>query len=287
MKTIPVSEKTLKNAVSEQFDTDQVIRLISDPTFYKENCLAAHSDHVIYRNESEAKWQESGYKESLEGHWKFFYAKNPSLIPAGFYRADYDCHDWDVIPVPAHLQMEGYDAPMYVNMQYPWDGHEDIMPGQIPTRFNPVGCYVKYFEVPEAMAGEKVCISFQGVESSMTLWCNGHYVGYSEDSFTPSEFELTPYLVPGENKLAVMVFKWCAGSWVEDQDFFRFSGIYRDVYLYSVPNAHVQDMKIEAVPDEACENGVLDVTLQMVGKGRVYATLWDGASSIYEEEFSF
>ena len=287
MKTIPVSEKTLKNAVSEQFDTDQVIRLISDPTFYKENCLAAHSDHVIYRNESEAKWQESGYKESLEGHWKFFYAKNPSLIPAGFYRADYDCRDWDVIPVPAHLQMEGYDAPMYVNMQYPWDGHEDIVPGQIPTRFNPVGCYVKYFEVPQTMAGEKVCISFQGVESSMTLWCNGHYVGYSEDSFTPSEFELTPYLVPGENKLAVMVFKWCAGSWVEDQDFFRFSGIYRDVYLYSVPNAHVQDVKIEAVPDEACENGVLDVTLQMVGKGRVYATLWDGASSIYEEEFSF
>ena len=174
MTAVLVSKKTLKNAVAEHFDTDQVIEMISDPTFYKENCLVAHSDHVIYRNEREAKWQESGYRTSLDGHWKFFYAKNPSLIPNGFYQAEYDCHDWDVIPVPAHIQMEGYDAPMYVNVQYPWDGHEDILPGQIPTRFNPVGCYVKYFQVPAQTRGEKVCISFQGVESSMILWCNGH-----------------------------------------------------------------------------------------------------------------
>lgn len=260
---------------------------IKDPTFYKENRIPAHSDHVVYKNETEAKRQESGYRMSLDGSWKFFYAKNPSLVPQNFYRADYDCHDWDVIRVPAHLQMEGYDAPMYVNTQYPWDGHEELKPGQIPERFNPVGCYVKYFEVPASMKGEKVCISFQGVESGMALWCNGQYVGYSEDTFTPSEFELTPYLVEGENKLALTVYKWTSGSWVEDQDFFRFSGIYRSVYLYAVPSAHVQDMKIETLLDDEYQDAVLSVQLKVVGKGKIYATLWDGASSLAEEEIAF
>lgn len=260
---------------------------IKDPTFYKENRIPAHSDHVAYKDEREAKRQESSYRVSLDGSWKFFYAKNPSLIPENFYSADYDCHDWDVIRVPAHMQMEGYDSPMYVNTQYPWDGHEELVPGQIPERFNPVGCYVKYFEVPSSMQGEKVCISFQGVESGMALWCNGHYVGYSEDTFTPSEFELTPFLTEGENKIALTVYKWTSGSWVEDQDFFRFSGIYRSVYLYAVPSAHVQDMKIETLLDEEYQDAVLSVDLKVVGRGTVYVTLWDGASSLIEDEFSF
>ena len=138
------------------------------------------------------------------------------------------------IYVPAHIQMEGYDVPQYANVQYPWEGHEELHPGQIPERFNPVGSYVKYFHVPENMKGKRVFISFQGAESGLALWLNGTFVGYSEDSFTPSEFELTEYLKEGENKLAAQVFKWTASSWCEDQDFFRFSGIYRDVYLYTV-----------------------------------------------------
>ena len=127
--------------------------------------------------------------------------------------------------------MEGYGVPQYANVQYPWEGWQELKAGELPEDFNPVASYVKYFELPEDWKGEKVCISFQGVESAFALWLNGTYVGYAEDSFDPSEFDLTPYLIDGENKLAVQVFKWCSGSWCEDQDFFRFSGIYRDVYL--------------------------------------------------------
>ena len=135
---------------------------------------------------------------------------------------------------------KGYDAPQYANVQYPWEGHEEIYPGQIPERFNPVASYVKYFTIPENMKNKRVCISFQGVESGFALWLNGHYVGYSEDTFDPSDFELTDYIVEGENKLAVRVWKWTSSSWCEDQDFYRFSGIFRDVFLYAVPCAHVR-----------------------------------------------
>ena len=123
---------------------------------------------------------------------------------------------------PAHIQMEGYDAPQYANVQYPWEGREEIQPGEIPERFNPTASYVKYFEVPDQMKGKRLFVSFQGAESGIAVWLNGTFLGYSEDTFTPSEFELTPYLKEGENKLAAQVFKWTSGSWCEDQDFFRF-----------------------------------------------------------------
>ena len=132
---------------------------------------------------------------------------------------DYCCKVWGDIRVPAHIQMEGYDKPQYANVQYPWEGREEVKPGEIPEEFNPVASYVKYFEVPSSMKGKKIFVSFQGAESGLALWLNGKFVGYSEDSFTPSEFELTPYLKEGENKLAAQVFKWTSGSWCEDQDF--------------------------------------------------------------------
>ncbi len=159
----------------------------------------------------------------------------------------YGCKTWEQIRVPAHIQMEGYDAPHYTNCAYPWDGKETVRPGEIPTEFNPTASYVKYFSVPARWKGQRVCISFQGVESGFALWLNGHYVGYSENSFDPAEFELTPYLnQEGENKLAVRVWKWTSSSWCEDQDFFRFSGIFRDVYLYVVPRVHLWDLRVEA-----------------------------------------
>ena len=155
--------------------------------------------------------------------------------------------------------MEGYDVPQYANVQYPWEGHEDIHPGEIPEHFNPVASYVKYFEVPEEMQGKRLFISFQGAESGIALWLNGQFVGYSEDSFTPSEFELTEYVKEGENKLAAQVFKWTSSSWCEDQDFFRFSGIYRDVYLYTVPDTHAYDLQIRAIPDETLSTAALEI----------------------------
>ena len=175
----------------------------------------------------------------LNGVWRFAFARNEEQIPPGFEQPACSCAGWDSIPVPAHIQMEGYGVPQYLNTQYPWDGLEEIEPGQIPERFNPVGFYITDFEVPESWEGEGVRVSFQGVESGFALWLNGSYVGYSEDSFTPAEFDLSPYVCEGSNRLAVMVFKWSAGSWCEDQDFFRFSGIFRSVFLYMLPETAV------------------------------------------------
>jgi len=222
-------------------------RLVKDPEYFQENRLPAHSDHVYYAEGDETCGVDTGFRFSLNGLWKFSYAPNYASAVRGFEAADYDCRAWADIRVPAHIQMEGYDSPQYVNVQYPWDGREQAAPGQIPERFNPTACYVKYFEVPKNWKGRPLFISFQGVESALAVWCNGSFAGYSEDSFTPSEFELTPYLTEGENKLAVQVFKWSASSWCEDQDFFRFSGIFRDVYLYTVPEVHVWDLKVQTL----------------------------------------
>ncbi len=217
---------------------------IKNPLIYEENRVAAHSDHRYYVSEAELVQKVQSLKRSLDGVWKFHYARNMDEAPKEFYRSDTDCRSWEDIRVPAHIQLEGYDRPQYVNVQYPWDGHEAVEPGGVPTRFNPTASYVKYFTVPAQFAGNRVFVSFQGVESGFTLWCNGTYIGYSEDSFTPSEFELTDVLQAGENKLAVQVYKWTSGSWCEDQDFFRFSGIFRSVYLYAVPDTHVSDIRV-------------------------------------------
>ncbi len=252
---------------------------VKNPLVFKENTLEAHSDHICYRSLEELEEGNSSFRYSLDGLWKFAYARNYDSVIQGFETAEYDCKSWADIRVPAHIQMEGYDSPQYANVQYPWDGREQIEPGEIPSFFNPVASYVKYFTVPENMKDQPVYISFQGVESGMALWLNGTYVGYSEDSFTPSEFELTPFLTEGENKLAVLVFKWTAGSWCEDQDFFRFSGIYRSVFLYTVPKAHIRDIRVKTLLDDNYENADLEVTLKGEGKGTVSLTLKDGGGT--------
>ena len=206
------------------------VKRIHDPKFFKDNVMAAHSDHVAYANEAEAAEESSSYRLSLDGLWKFHYAKNPGQVIPGFEAEETDCKSWDEIHVPAHIQMEGYDAPQYTNVAYPWDGREEVWRDEVPTGFNPVASYVKYFTLPEGFVKNGLYVSFQGVESGFALWLNGQYVGYSEDTFTPSEFDLTPYVKEGENKLAVQVFKWTSSSWCEDQDFYRFSGLFRSVY---------------------------------------------------------
>lgn len=241
---------------------------IKDPTFFAQNRVKAHSDHHYYKNHRELAEKNESFRQNLNGLWKFQYARNLAEAPDGFEAEDFDCKGWEDIRVPAHIQMEGYDKPQYVNVQYPWDGHEAIEPGEIPTQFNPVASYVKYFTVPENMQGKRLFVSFQGVESGFALWCNGSYVGYSEDTFTPSEFELTSYLKEGENKLAVQVFKWTSGSWCEDQDFFRFSGIFRDVYLYSIPDTHVSDIRIKTILNDTYDRGNLEIVLEAIGHGK-------------------
>lgn len=261
------------------------IKKIHDPRFFKENCMAAHSDHISYADEKEAEEKKSSFRLPLDGIWKFHYAKNYAQAVTGFEAEDFDCKCWDDIRVPAHIQMEGYDIPQYVNIQYPWDGREDVWRDTVPSEFNPVASYVKYFTLPEGFMKNGLYISFQGVESGFALWLNGQYVGYSEDSFTPSEFDLTPYVKEGENKLAVQVFKWTSSSWCEDQDFYRFSGIFRSVYLYTMPKVHVYDLKVQPVVDEAVLNADLLVTMQMRGEGKARLTLTGSRNySVLEEK---
>lgn len=261
------------------------IKKIHDPKFFKENCMAAYSDHVAYADETEAEEKKSSFRLSLDGIWKFHYARNYAQTVNGFEAETFDCKCWEDIRVPAHIQMEGYDIPQYVNIQYPWDGREDVWRDAVPSEFNPVASYVKYFTLPEGFMKNGLYVSFQGVESGFALWLNGHYVGYSEDSFTPSEFDLTPYVKEGENKLAVQVFKWTSSSWCEDQDFYRFSGIFRSVYLYTMPKVHVYDLKVQPVVDEAVLNADLLVTMQMRGEGKARLTLTGSRNySVLEEK---
>ena len=252
--------------------------IVRTPEIFKVNCLPAHSDHVFFAGEEELRKGaqdpagtagNSVLRFSLNGLWKFHYAVCPEEAPKGFEALSYDCRTWPDIHVPAHIQMEGYGVPAYVNYQYPWDGREDIVPGEVPVRYNPTGSYVKTFLVPPAMKarmekGSPLIISFQGVESGFALWCNGHYVGYSEDSFTPSEFDLTPWVQEGENRLAVRVFQWTASSWLESQDFYRFSGIFRDVYLYTVPAAHLYNLRIRPSLEETLREGLLTVDAEVL-----------------------
>ena len=230
---------------------------LKDPGYFRENRLDPHSDHSFYLSDAERDAGETSLRMSLNGPWKFFHAMNRGQVIPGFEQPEADCRGWADIQVPAHIQMEGYGVPQYANTQYPWTGHETVMPGEIPERFNPVACYVKYFFLPDSMKGRRVFISFQGAESCVAVWLNGQYIGFSSDSFTPHEFELTGALKDGENKLACRVYRFSAGSWLEDQDFLRFSGLYRDVYLYALPEAHVKDLHIQAEPDAEFRNGVL------------------------------
>ena len=169
-------------------------RRFKDPAYFAENRLAAHSDHIVYARMEELLRGESSLYCPLDGLWKFFCARNENQIIPGFEGSDYDCHPWADIPVPAHIQLEGYGAPQYVNVQYPWDGVEDVPLGDVPQEHNPVACYVRYFFLPEAMRGQRVLVRFEGAESCVAVWLNGHYVGFAADSFSPAEFELTPYL---------------------------------------------------------------------------------------------
>lgn len=249
--------------------------IIKNPEIFEQNRLAAHSDHVCYKNELEKIKGKSSLRYDMNGLWKFAYAKNQSLAPCGFEAADYDCKSWDEIRVPAHIQMEGYDVPIYTNTTYPWEADEFIKPGEVPEIFNPVASYVKYFTIPENMKNKRVCISFQGVESGFALWLNGHYVGYSEDTFDPSDFELTDYIIEGENKLAVRVWKWTSSSWCEDQDFYRFSGIFRDVFLYAVPCAHVEDLSVVPTLNDTFDEGTLSVSIKADGDGIASVKLYE------------
>ncbi len=250
--------------------------LLADPKVFQINRLAAHSNHKYYKNVKEAEAGKTSFVTSLNGIWKFHYAKNLEQTISGFEAPEVNCDSWDDIRVPGSIQLQGYGAPQYVNVIYPWDGHELIKPGQIPEEEHPVASYVTYFTLDKEWKNQPVYISFQGVESALALWCNGEFVGYAEDTFTPSEFDLTPYVKrQGENKLAVQVFKYSSGSWLEDQDFFRLSGIFRDVYLYTVPEVHMRDLFVKAGLADNYIDGTLEIEAELTASGSVKYALYE------------
>lgn len=237
---------------------------LSNPEIFAVNRRAAHSDHRFYASAKEEKEGSSSLVYSLNGLWKFAYADCERDRIKGFEAEDFDCAGWADIPVPSHMETNGYCAPQYANVQYPWDGHEKLEYGQVPQYNNPVGSYVKYFTVPASFAGKRVMISFEGVQAAFAVWLNGSFIGYGEDSFTPSEFELTNALKRGENKLAVLVYKYSSASWLEDQDYWRLSGIFREVYLYACPQVHMADLCVRTPLNDDFSQGSLELSMEFM-----------------------
>lgn len=205
----------------------------------------------------------SPYYQSLNGTWKFYLVNNPAERLSHFYEDTTDVSGWREIQVPGNWQTQGYDYPIYTNITYPWSGYENPVPPKAPTVYNPIGYYRRDFTIPLSWKDRDVFLSFQGISSAFYVWINGHYVGYSEDSFTPKDFDITPFLRDGINSIAVEVYRWCDGSWLEDQDMIRLSGIFRDVYLYSTPKVHVYDFQYVTDLDENYTHAHLTVKAVM------------------------
>ncbi len=235
---------------------------LTDPRVFAVNRLPAHASALVYDGAG------APMERSLDGAWKFFYAPTPAGIPPSFEREDFDVSGWDEISVPGYIQLQGggkYGTPHYVNVQYPWDGHEALTPPAVPERYNPVGCYVRGFTVPQTWTGP-VCVRFDGVETAFAVWCNGQFVGYSEDSFTPAEFDLTASVRrEGANRLAVRVYRFSSASWLEDQDFWRMSGIFRSVSLFTKAASHLADVWVKPLVSDDLASGTLRVELTLEG----------------------
>ena len=235
---------------------------LEDPAVFQVNRLPAHSDHTWYRTQQELAAGCQALCQSLCGRWLFAWSPAPAARPADFYREDFDLSGFGGIQVPGHIELQGFGQIQYINTMYPWDGRSFLRPPQIDWNDDPVGSYATFFDLEQDLQGKRVCISFQGVEQAFYVWLNGQFVGYSEDSFTPADFDLTPYVRPAGNRLCVEVYKRSSAAWLEDQDFFRFSGIFREVYLYAKPPIHLEDMWLQAGLEEDLRTGLLETRLR-------------------------
>jgi beta-galactosidase len=221
---------------------------------------------------------ESPYFQSLNGKWKFHWVKHPDERPVDFYKVDYDVSGWDEIPVPANVEIEGYGTPIYCNTAYPFKKDPPRVMGEPPKHFtsyrerNPVSSYRRAFRVPAAWKGRRLFLTFDGVSSAFYLWVNGKKVGYSQGSRTPAEFDITGYVKDGDNVLAAEVYRHSDGSYLECQDFWRLSGIFRDVYLWSAPTVHIRDFEVKTKLDERYRDAVLTVETKVRNYGSTPAT---------------
>ena len=251
------------------------MKWLDNPEVFKVNQLEPHSDHCYYLDYSDMKKEKNPLLQSLNGQWEFAYSKNVMERPVDFYKETFDASGFDKIMVPGHIELAGYDKIRYINTMYPWEGKEyhrgaysmeatGAEEGMFSeAQYNPVGSYIKYFDLDKNMCGKRIHICFEGVEEAMYLWLNGQFIGYAEDSFTPSEFDLTPYIKEKGNVLAVQVHKMSTAAFLEDQDFFRFFGIFRNVTLKAIPDVHLEDVWFKPVLNKDNKSGSVSVSMKV------------------------
>lgn len=271
------------------------IRWLDDPQVFRVNRLDAHSDHKFYENKEDYEKKEQRLKQSLNGIWKFRYSENAMERPADFYQKWFQCRSFDEMKVPQHIELAGYDKIHYINTMYPWEGHIYRRPAGTgkekgkgmfsQAEYNPVGSYIRKFDLQDGLRGKRIILSFEGVEQAFYVWVNGEFAGYAEDSFTVSEFDITPYVKEKDNLLAVEVHKRSTAAFLEDQDFFRFFGIFRDVNLYGIPAVHIEDLWIRPIyhPEDGKAEIELDIRLSQKKKeknirGKIKVSLKDNAA---------
>ena len=251
------------------------MKWLDNPEVFKVNQLEPHSDHCYYLDYSDMKKEKNPLLQSLNGQWEFAYSKNVMERPVDFYKETFDASGFDKIMVPGHIELAGYDKIRYINTMYPWEGKEyhrgaysmeatGAEEGMFSeAQYNPVGSYIKYFDLDKNMCGKRIHICFEGVEEAMYLWLNCQFICYAEDSFTPSEFDLTPYIKEKGNVLAVQVHKMSTAAFLEDQDFFRFFGIFRNVTLKAIPDVHLEDVWFKPVLNQDNESGSVSVSMKV------------------------
>ena len=251
------------------------MKWLDNPEIFRVNQLDAHSDHNYYISYEDIKKKENHLQQSLNGQWEFNFSKNVMSRPEKFYEDNFDASNFDKIMVPGHIELAGYDKIRYINTMYPWEGKEyhrgaysmegtgDEAGMFSEAEYNPVGSYIKKFDLDQQLCGKRIRICFEGVEEAMYVWLNGQFVGYAEDSFTPSEFDLTPFIKEKENVLAVQVHKMSTAAFLEDQDFFRFFGIFRNVTLKAVPDVHMEDVWFQPVLNKNNKSGKISVIMKV------------------------
>ena len=250
-----------------------------DPEVNAVNRAPMHTNYFAYESTGAAdkgvKEQSSNFM-TLNGTWKFNWVKDADARPVDFWKVGFNDKGWTDFPVPGVWELNGFGDPIYVNVGYAWRSQYKNNPPQVPVVNNHVGSYRREITVPANWKGKDIIAHFGSVTSNMYLWVNGKYVGYSEDSKLEAEFDLTPYLKPGQkNLVAFQVFRWCDGTYLEDQDFFRYSGVGRDCYLYARDKKRIQDIRVTPDLDTDYKNGSLSVKLDLKGSGNVKLELLD------------
>jgi beta-galactosidase len=262
-----------------------------DPGIFARNKLPPHATFTPFPNREAAlaAHGRSPFHQLLNGHWKFHWVRKPAERPGDFYRTDFDDSAWDTIPVPSNWELQGYGVPIYLNIPYPFKKN----PPRIPHEYNPVGSYRHRFEIPDTWDGRRIVLHLGAVKSAMYLWVNGEKVGYSQGSKTPAEFDLTSYVHTGSNLLALEVYRWSDASYLEDQDFWRLSGIERDVYIHATAKVHLQDFFFHGGLDESYRDGRMKLEVDIANDSDAASRvslhielLDEDGSAVYEQQGS-